>query len=736
MVGKSLLIALRGSLAIAVVGSPTLAWADGVDCDTQKNQKSVVIKAGEALDRIAKAEKTQLQTTTAEGTEAALQPIANVSDYEPDLADEPVQATAVASDSPVAEPNEVEEVTIDDTASANESNEEVAIESGEPQPSSFFGATPGTTTRVQLVEEWGSPVDDDTTSDVLAYELKGFPRVTVRLQDDVVVKIQVQLAEPFVANSLMERLQLNEFDSYTRTNELGDVTETVIPERGVTLSHELATDGTSINADGEHLVHGLAIQTLSGSQFLQRAQQRPARDFDARIADLETALTYDGNLTVAKYELSRIGLELGRPVLASELIEEALESDTQSPESNSPEFKLQRARCLTATAKYRDAVATCQEILESTDTSKLIRAQTLHQMGLLSSLGSKTIAKQTVPLHNKAIELADQLATSPDAGTATAAGELLVDAHLAIAKAIAAGEWQDQEKTVAQWITRASGLAEEQIERSATNLPLRLQVTVNALAAGAKLNPPIDPKLWVAEAEDTAAKLNALSGDVTAAAQTQWQLGLAYYYATDIQHRRGKSASALRYGDLAQSQLVELAETRSECPDTDFLIGRTYFQIGAVHAVHRGDHETACEYYDNAGPLLMNSAPVTPLASPGRHGDALVSMGVSYWNVGQRDLAYEYTENGVDLVTQGISEGLLTADAAAVAQGNLAAMDRALGKVRAEDFEPITPTAPQREAQTQIARKTNSRTRTNSSRTTSNGNSSQQRVARRNSQRR
>lgn len=712
-----------GSFALATVGLPALTIAEGSDCDTRKDEKSIVVKAGAALDRIAAAEAEKDKVAKEEkASTPPLEPIANVSDYEPDLADEPTEA---------AEATEETSATVEVTATSDAT--EPAAEEAKPQqnvsttiqPSSFFGATPGYTKRDTLVEKWGMPVDGDTTSNILVYELKGFPRVTVRLQDDVVTRIRVQLSKPFVANSLIERLQLSAFDTFTRTNDRGDVTETVVPERGVTLNHELLrTSDLAYDADesaqepaSEYLVHGLVIETIQGKDFLSRAERRSPRDFDARVADLEAALTYDSQLVVAKYELSKIGYDLGRPQLALELVEEALEVNPTSEE-----FQLQRARCLTTLANYGEAVAACQTLLESTETPQLVRAQTLYQMGLLSSLGSKEIAKQTVPLHNKAIELADELSISDDPATASAAAELLVNAHLAVANAICSGEWQDKEATVAQWIERASGLAEQQIDNSSANLHLRLQVAVEALAAGSKLSPPIDPKLWVAEAEETAAKLNALNSDKSATEATNWQLGLAYYFATDIQHRRGKSASALRYGDLAESQLVALADSRSELPDTDFLLGRLYFQLGAVHAVHRSDHDIACDYYDKAGELLMQPCPVTALANPGRHGDALVSMGVSYWHVGQKTLAYDYTKNGVEIVSQGIKEGLLENDAAAVAEGNLAAMDRAMGKV--EILDPVTPTPPQR---TQVARNNQRRT---------NANNSQQRVANGNAQQR
>jgi hypothetical protein len=124
------------------------------------------------------------------------------------------------------------------------------------------------------------------------------------------------------------------------------------------------------------------------------------------------------------------------------------------------------------------------------------------------------------------------------------------------------------------------------------------------------------------------------------------------------------------------------------------MLGRLYFQIGAVHAVLRGDHAEACKWYDRAiGPLAMPT-PLTPLASPGSHGDALVSMAVSYWETGDRERAYEWTAAGAELVERAVAEGLLPREALEVPKNNYLAMARALGKIDlatpalAEDDQP------------------------------------------------
>jgi tetratricopeptide (TPR) repeat protein len=213
-------------------------------------------------------------------------------------------------------------------------------------------------------------------------------------------------------------------------------------------------------------------------------------------------------------------------------------------------------------------------------------------------------------------------------------------------------------------------------------------VADSALAAGGRLSPPINPEPWVNEAEEAVADLEHKLDNATARELLNWRLGLAYYYAAEIQHRRGESDLAIKYGELADSTLSPLAELRSDVPDTQYVLGRLYFQIGAVYAVHRQDHEQACQWYDRAANLLVAEVPLTPLANPGQHGDALVSMGVSYWEIGQRDHAYELTQKGVEFVQEGVTEELLAAETLSVPQGNLKAMARALGKLPAESTEP------------------------------------------------
>ena len=301
-------------------------------------------------------------------------------------------------------------------------------------------------------------------------------------------------------------------------------------------------------------------------------------------------------------------------------------------------------------------------------------------MAQLDELGSSEVSQRAIPLHTKAIEIADKLANSDNIELRHAAQCLLVDAHLAIAKLIATGNFQDKNRAVPEWIERASGLAEALIDEDSAYLPRRLQVSVSALAAATNLDKPINPKLWIEEAEETVRFLESEISDRLTCSQFDWQLGLAYLHAADIEHVRSQAASAKHFGELAEEKLSELSRQRDELPDTGYTMGRLYFQIGAVYAIHEEDHEAACEWYNQAAELLLNPVPVTTLAVPQQHGDALVSMGVSYWRIDQRDRAVELTLAGVELIEQAVDAGLLGSKSLAIPYENLSAMYQALGK--------------------------------------------------------
>jgi hypothetical protein len=656
------------------------------------DEKSIVVELGAVAP-----DDADVAVATDEAGDDALEPIATASEYEPELADPPVGEAAAeptladdyvavaeegaspaalgAEDEPVAD-----DVCVDEPVSANG-----GVTPGEMRAATFNGATPGVTTRAEVRRLWGDPLVDTTSGKTLAYELENFPSVTVSFAGDIVRAIRVELPEPADSERLIAKLGLAALRPAVAVDATGAPTSTTFPERGVTLNHRPVTSETmATDSEPDDLpfeptadrVYEIVIGRIEASAFALRAEASSPRAYGGRMADLETALRLDGVSAHVRFLLSQTKLAVGEAGVAEQLASQAVELEPRNDD-----YRLQRAKCLKYLARYNEAVDETRLVLEGVTATQLQRAQALEQMALLAALGSREVQERAIPLHNKAIALADKLSADENPATRIAATQLLVGAHLAVAERIAAGNWQAKDEYVAQWLTRASALAEQMIAAGEADVSLRLQVAVSALAAGAQLNPPIDPQLWIAEAEQAVADLQSDAEDAQARAEIDWQLGLAYYYATETAHRRAEADKALKYGAMAEATLSPIAESRSELPDTAYVLGRLRFQVGAVHAVLRQDHATACQWYDRAVEPLSQPVPVTSMAMPGQHGDALVSMAVSYWENGDRERAYDLTQAGVELVQQGVDEGLLAAESLEVPRNNLLSMSRALGKV-------------------------------------------------------
>jgi hypothetical protein len=109
------------------------------------------------------------------------------------------------------------------------------------------------------------------------------------------------------------------------------------------------------------------------------------------------------------------------------------------------------------------------------------------------------------------------------------------------------------------------------------------------------------------------------------------------------------------------------------------MVGKLYFHIGVVHAVQKQDHKTAAQWYDKALPLLAAPRPTSELLAPQHDGEELVSMGVTYWQIGEKDHAIDLTLNGAELVAKAVEGGILPKKSLTVPYGNLAAMYEQLG---------------------------------------------------------
>ncbi len=539
----------------------------------------------------------------------------------------------------------------------------------------FHGIVPGASTRDELIESWGQPEQTKPAGEgeLLAYDLAPFAGVQALVEDDLVTLIRVQLEAQQEPERLARRLRLDKIAPVEILNEAeASVAGIAYPEKGIVLM--LAEPSVIAPPEAPQFVTHMVIQKLDAEAFALRADQAPYEAFEKKLGDLQTALEINPNDAYTNWQLAQLHRLTASPAKAEPAAAAALKA-----EPNSEAYRLCHAQCLADLGKFDEAVLAARKVLDSKDAPNVVKAGALHLMGRLASQGDSNIADKAISFHTMAIDVADKLATSSDLRERHTAKRVLVDAHLAVAREIARRKYTRKSEIVAQWVSRASGLAEEMITNDDGSLELRLIVAGESLAALADMKPAKDPAPWISEAEETATQLLADSSDKLFRSRVQWRLGEAYFHALRIEHSRKRADQGIEYGQKAIDYLQRSAVVGDIRPEAEALVGRLYFHIGAAHAVHKQDHAQAVDWYDRAYPLITSEAPTSELAVPRRKGEALVSMAVSYWTQDQRDRGVELTVAGAELMETAVAAGVLEEKALAVPYGNLATMHRKLG---------------------------------------------------------
>jgi tetratricopeptide (TPR) repeat protein len=661
--GRGFRLALvGGTFCLVPLAAPSLADDIASSVAEEGTRESSVVVATRKL--------TAEEMIAEEGE--GLQPI-TISDKEPRLADPdgrlgPPGTSAAAKTAVKVASNTIE---VDAEVTTDESTEASA-----PRPAVFHGIQPGVSTKKQLIDAWGSPeeVGPTETGQLMMFKLESFRGVEVLVENGLVTLMKITLHAPTAPEQLAEKIAADPSEAVKVTDpESGRVAAYAYPERGIVM---VVAEPDDITPESTERVSEMLLQPLDAETFCLRAEQRSYGEFTNRITDLKQAVTLAPREAHAHWLLSRALSDAGQ--VAEALSEAKLAVEI---EGENMAYREQLARALAAAGQYDEAVLATRQVLDAQNVPTLVRARALHQMGMLAAMGDAEISSKAMGFQNMAITEADKLATSDNATDRREAKRILVEAHLAIATDVAERETGDNMDNVAQWASRASAFAEELIENDEGDLGLRIRVAEQALDALANFKPSNDPAPLIKEIEDTLEQIKTQSPDPLWIDQLEWTTGVAYQHALEIEHHRRRPKQALEYSEKAIKLMADQAEERRSSPATERVVGKLYFHIGAVHAVHQSEHAEAIKWYDRAYPLLVSDAPQSELLVPRHEGEALVSMAVSYWDQKDEERAISLTEKGADLIEQAVTGGVIEKQNLAVPYGNLAAMHKKLGNL-------------------------------------------------------
>ena len=536
------------------------------------------------------------------------------------------------------------------------------------------GVSPGTTTVEELLEKWGEPIRETAVNDkiVLQYSIDVLDHIEVTLRGGIVRSIIIQLDTPFPEEDVRSSLQSELLGSkpVLIPDETGGMVGAVFPEKGVMFLFAPQKEGQ------ERLVCQIAIEPVSAEPFVLRAEAMLHLNQPTEAKqDLTEAIRLKVDDAKAYWLLAQIELLAGHVESALLYNKKALELDEQKPS-----YHLTFAQALTQMNRVEEAKQYLQETIGICDRFPHEQAKALMMLGELYRTSRNPDFELAYECHNEAIKLATTLIKHGNPTIRLTAKDVLFEAHLATAKAIAWGHWGDKDKAVKQWIDQAKVLARDAELFSARRYSREYQFKIAAcsLATLASVPERLNIDLYIENVIDAGNELIKPTTDPILRAKYHWDIGVSLYDAVQIFQLREQLSSSLLYGELAADFMERGMEGRNS--ETDWLLlGRLYFRLGLIHAIGNQNNRAAIEWYDLAKPIFEKLLPKIDTGALGLFGETLVSMGVSYWATGQQEEAIRLTEKGLRQLERGVLANVIESSALETPYKNLAKMYHDLG---------------------------------------------------------
>lgn len=528
-------------------------------------------------------------------------------------------------------------------------------------PASFRGVLPGKTTREEIETSWGPGEAFIREDDVkgLFWTVEPFERIEVTLDDGVVDSIRIKLAEPVALKQLATQMEIADLRTVSILDENGVSIGEVFPERGVVISVK----------PGTQTAMAVLLEPLDPEPFVLRAEGEIDHSSVYAVADLQYAIEIDPRHVRAHRLLLALLCEQGRWEQALAIAEAAEKLDSIDIWT-----QLKHADVLLAVGRASDARKKVEAVRGLDSVPPLVTAQTARMLGRVELAADPADYQQSVVHFEEAIRKATPLGTHQSKAIQKAAREVLLDAHLGTALAIARGTWQQKGRVIPKWIARSEGIVGDMDADSPDRVRLELQLCRGALAVAASSAEGVESLPWVKRLLEAREKLDDQIQDSCRRRQVDWEVGLGLADAIDASLKRGDASDMLENATLTAAYLERGAEQR-ELTDADRrTMGDLLFRIGILHSLQQGAHATAVTWFDKVVPLWDGNSTFKTQGEIGRLGESFVSMAISYWQVERRDDALALSRKGVDLMVEAVDLQQLEERSLAVPYGNLSTM--------------------------------------------------------------
>ena len=534
----------------------------------------------------------------------------------------------------------------------------------------FLGIGPGSSTTDDVARLIGAPKKVSKMGERIAhlYSVDEVNHIEILFKNNKVDTIDILFSEAYPVDQVREILasELQKTRPVSFADENGDVIGLMFPEKGVTLVYTPSEEPGVPSS----MVKKISIAQISAEPFVIRAKGYLEDSPVDSMKDLKVAISLEPRTTEAYWLLAQIEILNGDGAAAFEHAEQALAS-----EQSLPQYHITLAKSLVLMNRLEEAKFYLEEMLPICERYQHQKAVALCLLGDVYRSGSVVDCEAAYSYHKEAIDIAVTLRNHANPAVRAIARDVLVNAQLGVVKDIAMGTWDNKWQAIDKWFASVKEVIKDPEVTSKKRLirEYLFRVAVCSLSAQAVVSDSTSIEPYVQDVLTATEELINVTDDEIAKQKTQWEAGSVLFEAVQSYQRRKQYTSALKYGEATVDLMEQGIEGRTGEADY-YLLSRLYFRLGAIHAIGMKNHRSAIAWFDRTMPIFDDILPGLTTEEVGRVGEMLVSMGVSYWEMDEKDEAVRLSELGLKKIRAAVDDGALEQTSLLIPYSNLSTM--------------------------------------------------------------
>jgi len=524
----------------------------------------------------------------------------------------------------------------------------------------------------------------NTTTEELVYAVEGLGMIEITIQQSTVFSIVLILPEPYPSEEIRKdalESELKGIRPILVPNAEGYIIAQMFPEKGVIFSFTRADEPGVPSL----MVKQIAIEPLTSWPFELRGERYLTISNAKAKWDLFIAVQLDPNNHKARWLLAKTYLADGQFAEAQRECKFAIKLKPDQPQYNVTLAEIiGKAGYMKEARQYLEyLIPYCASLPHLKGHAECLLGDFYRDDSMLQDFVSAN------KYHTAAIETVRPLCTSKNPTMRQQAKLVQMNAFISGALDYSISNWQRKEEDIPQWLAGAEKLAMNLVIEENMMRECLLELATKAISVYA--NCPDLPGLekWIDQLESVTEEIVSQAEDDFTVRKVENQYASAIYDVIQICHYKGNSQLEMQYATKAV-QMLERNLNDDNDIETMYRLANLYYQIGSLEASglagqapekpDKKSYSRAAGWFAKAIPLFQQIETSLDDQEQPYLGEMYVSIGATYWTLGEKDYALQITEYGVEKLEDAVADNLYPEKNLATPYNNLSKMYGVMGR--------------------------------------------------------